>query len=168
MQRGRCGSTEGMCSMDVDGTLYPCQKFIVNQTLSIGNIYSGFNEVQRDIVQNYLLPNYLEQTRQCKSCEAVNYCFVGCIADNYLQDTNQLQDCDFRRLHQNMHKKFYDELIRNNIAPKRYDSTFTEILRVTEILSWLFMVAVPRGVVLKALRLRVVVRKVVALNILGP
>lgn len=123
VQRGRCGSTEGMCSMDVDGTLYPCQKFIVNQTLSIGNIYSGFNEVQRDIVRNYLLPNYLEQTRQCKSCEAVNYCFAGCIADNYLQDTNQLQDCDFRRLHQNMHKKFYDELIRNNIAPKRYDSS---------------------------------------------
>lgn len=108
--------------MDTDGTLYPCQKFIVNQTLSIGDIYSGFNEIQREIVRNYVLPNFLEETRQCKNCEFVNYCFAGCIADNYLQDTNQEQDCKFRRLHKGMHKRFYDELKRNNIYLRQYDS----------------------------------------------
>ena len=49
----RCGSSENMCSMDTDGTLYPCQKFIVNQTLPIGNVNEGFNETQRDIVRNF-------------------------------------------------------------------------------------------------------------------
>jgi len=123
IQKGaRCGSSEGMCSMDVDGTLYPCQKFIVNQSLSIGNIYAGFNEVQRDIVRNYILPNYLKETRLCKDCDFVNYCFAGCIAENYLQDTNQLQDCSFRRLHKGMHKKFYDELKLNNIKPREYNT----------------------------------------------
>lgn len=124
-QMSRCGSSEGMCSMDTDGTLYPCQKFIVNQTLSIGNIYDGFNETQRDIVRNYILPNYLQETRKCKECEFVGYCFAGCIADNYIQDTNQLQDCSFRRLHKGMHKKFYDELLLNEIdlrfKSKKYD-----------------------------------------------
>ena len=66
-----------------------------------------------------------------------------------------------------MHKKFYDELIRNNIAPKRYGSS---IYRNTKG-DGNSLVAVygcgSEGVVLKALRLRVVVRKVVALNILS-
>lgn len=112
----RCGSSEGMCSMDTDGTLYPCQKFIVNQKLSIGNIYQGYNEVQREIVRNYILPNFLKETRGCKNCEFVNICFAGCIAENYIQDTNQIQDCIFRKLHSGMHKKFYDELKKKNIS----------------------------------------------------
>jgi uncharacterized protein len=114
-QIARCGSSERMCSMDTDGLLYPCQKFIVNHTLSIGSIYEGFNTIQRDIVRNYVLPNYLQETRKCVKCEYVNFCFAGCIAENYIQDTNQIQDCRFRKLHKGMHKKFYDELSYNNI-----------------------------------------------------
>ncbi len=128
-QVGRCGSSEGMCSLDTDGTLYPCQKFIVNQTLSIGHIDSGFNETQREIVRNYILPNYLKETRKCQECEFVNYCFAGCIADNYIHDTNQIQDCSFRRLHKGMHKRFYDELLINGITPRHFDQNIYSLNR---------------------------------------
>jgi len=127
-KKARCGSSEGMCSLDTNGLLYPCQKFIVNQTLSIGNIYDGFNEIQRDIVKNYILPNYLKETRNCKNCEFIHSCFAGCIAENYINDTDQIQDCKFRRLHKSMHKKFYDELSRNNIELRKpYTKAYSNV-----------------------------------------
>lgn len=109
-RRGRCGSSEGMCSMDTNGDLYPCQKFIVRKTLKIGDIYNGFNDEQRNIVSSYRLPNYLKETRKCKSCQYVGNCFAGCIADNILQDTDQVQDCVFRKLHREFRASIFSNL----------------------------------------------------------
>jgi uncharacterized protein len=108
--RSRCGSTESSCSLDVDGTLYPCQKFIVNQELSIGDIQNGFNEKNREIVSKFRLPDYLPETRGCRKCDYVGNCFSGCIADNIIQDTDQLQDCLFRRVHYQMQSGIYDKV----------------------------------------------------------
>jgi len=109
-RRSRCGTTERSCSLDVNGNLYPCQKFIVNQQMCIGDIYNGFNETQIEIVKNYRLPNYLAETRSCKKCEYVGTCFAGCIADNMIKDTNQIQDCLFRRVHYQFITGVYNRL----------------------------------------------------------
>lgn len=121
-RRSRCGTTERSCSLDVNGNLYPCQKFIVNQQMCIGDIYTGFNETQIEIVKNFRLPNYLAQTRGCKECEYVGTCFAGCIADNMIKDTNQIQDCLFRRVHYQFITGVYNRLkdlidVRRAIAP---------------------------------------------------
>lgn len=77
-----CGAMINTITIDKDGYIYPCHRFVANKEYKIGNIRSGIIEdryeefVQRDLK--------LTSREKCFSCWAYKICGGGCPNENLL------------------------------------------------------------------------------------
>lgn len=88
-----CGAGRNTISVNTNGDIYPCSKFLGYEEfdapeLKLGNIYMGIANIELrkklSMISDSSFPT-------CVSCKEVNACMGGCPADNYY-------------LHRNIHK----------------------------------------------------------------
>ncbi len=88
-----CGAGRNTISVNTNGDIYPCSKFLGYEEfdapeLKLGNIYMGIANIELrkklSMISDSSFPT-------CVSCKEVNACMGGCPADNY-------------HLHRNIHK----------------------------------------------------------------
>lgn len=70
--KGQCIPGVNRLFIDVDGEFYPCEKVVEDDTLSIGNIKTGFD---LDKIINLMSIGKLTED-ECKSCWAVHFCEI--------------------------------------------------------------------------------------------
>lgn len=87
--KSRCGifSNMGGVGVDVDGSLYPCHRYVSthDKSLSVGDIFSGFDFNKVNAFNRKWLSHrhYSEVKDRCKTCKLYNTCIGGCIALNF-------------------------------------------------------------------------------------
>ncbi|CAM3791336.1 radical SAM protein [Hathewaya histolytica] len=77
-----CGAMINMMTIDKDGYLYPCHRFVANKEYKIGNVFDGVNDDKyNQIIEKDLS---LVGRNKCFSCWAYNICGGGCPNENLL------------------------------------------------------------------------------------
>ncbi len=71
----RCGFTRGVSTVDTDGTIYPCHRFIGMDRFRTGDVWRGFD----DLRIRELLRSYAQQVESsCRDCWAYPLCRGPC------------------------------------------------------------------------------------------
>ena len=80
MRIKNCGTLNNMFAVDIEGNLYPCHRFVSEEKMQVGDIYSGI-DISKYIhhIKSMLLINY----NSCYNCWAMNLCGGGCPQENY-------------------------------------------------------------------------------------
>lgn len=73
-----CGAASNMVAVNIDGTMYPCHRFVGQEDTAIGNI-----EAKNLDVDSFVNNTYIENFEKCASCWCKNLCIGGCINENY-------------------------------------------------------------------------------------
>jgi len=82
-----CGSGLGYVSIDVDGNIYPCQRFTGMDDYKIGDIFSGFDYDKRFIYYSYDVNN----NEKCSNCWARYLCGGTCFYGNYVFNNDKMK-----------------------------------------------------------------------------
>lgn len=98
-----CGAGKKMYAVDIDGTLYPCHRFVGIPQFSMGNIYEGSDS------SSFLNTIDVKKRKGCKECWAQNLCLGGCPHENYT-NTGNINQASWRNCR--MAKMVYEELIK--------------------------------------------------------
>ena len=81
---GRCGLGMGSVGVDIDGTIYPCHRFVSSRTIKIGHITEGFYPKRYEWINEWRKhPPYSEDPDLCIKCPFRVACIGGCLAVNY-------------------------------------------------------------------------------------
>lgn len=80
-----CGAGRNTISVDTNGDIYPCSKFLGYEgfdceELKLGNIYSGITNIELRVKMSQITNDSFPG---CGSCKEINACMGGCPADNY-------------------------------------------------------------------------------------
>lgn len=80
-----CGAGRNTISVNTDGDIYPCSKFLGyeefdNNELRLGNIYEGITNIKLRVKMSQITN---DDFKGCGSCNEINACMGGCPADNY-------------------------------------------------------------------------------------
>lgn len=67
-----------MCAVDINGFIYPCQRFVGIQKFIMGDVNGSLSE-NNDFLSNIHIKNHL----QCHSCWVKNLCLGHCPNENY-------------------------------------------------------------------------------------
>lgn len=91
-----CGAASNLYAIDINGDIYPCQRFVGNKEMSLGNVFYNDNK------QKYFLKkSTLDNFEKCKTCWIRNLCVGGCLHDNYSMtgDMNATHDlyCKYKQ-----------------------------------------------------------------------
>lgn len=82
--RSRCGLGEGAVGVDVDGTIYPCHRFVCSREIKIGHVSKGFSSERTKWIEKWRkLPPYSEIPEKCLKCKFKKACPGGCLALNF-------------------------------------------------------------------------------------
>lgn len=98
-----CGAGKKMYAVDIDGTLYPCHRFVGLSQFSMGDIYEGSDS------SSFLNTIDVKKRKDCKECWAQNLCLGGCPHENYT-NTGNINQASLRNC--KMAKMVYEELIK--------------------------------------------------------
>ena len=71
-----CGAGRTMWAIDIDGNIYPCQRFVNDKRFVIGNVNSKI------VDDNFLRITSINYYKKCESCWARNLCVGGCANEN--------------------------------------------------------------------------------------
>lgn len=75
-----CNVGEGVFAVDIDGSLYPCHRFVTKKDFKVGDVKHGPNKIHKFIEKQ----NELNAAdRKCAKCWANNICLGGCPFENY-------------------------------------------------------------------------------------
>lgn len=85
MRIKNCGTLNNMLAIDIEGNLYPCHRFVSEEEMQVGNIYSG---IDKSKYKNQIDAMMLINNNKCYNCWAMNLCGGGCPQENYA--TNRL------------------------------------------------------------------------------
>ena len=82
--QNRCGLGQGGVGVDIDGTIYPCHRFVASRSTPIGHITTGFTEQRLKWIQDWKksIP-VAEDPEMCVTCPYRSVCMGGCLAVNY-------------------------------------------------------------------------------------
>ncbi|WP_279237165.1 SPASM domain-containing protein [Alkaliphilus pronyensis] len=103
-RRVSCGVARNLYAVDINGDIYPCQRFVNNKEFAIGNVADG-DIGQKDFLKKVTIDNF----KKCAHCWARNLCVAGCPHENLAStgDMNLPHDSYCRYV-----KKIKSELIR--------------------------------------------------------
>ena len=73
-----CGVGRNMYTIDIDGNIYPCQRFVNHKEFVIGNVNNN-----DDGQKKFLNQISVDQFDKCNSCWVKNLCSGGCVHTNY-------------------------------------------------------------------------------------
>ena len=99
-----CGAGRNTISVNTDGDIYPCSKFLGyeefdNNELRLGNIYEGITNIELRVKMSQITN---DDFKECGSCNEINACMGGCPADNYFLNRNLykpgLAHCDLKTI----------------------------------------------------------------------
>ena len=83
--RRPCGVGLRYFGIDVEGTVWPCSRFIGGKnegsSLAIGDVFGKWDRAAHDIFKN--LDSWRESPEQCENCLAISLCGSPCPAVNY-------------------------------------------------------------------------------------
>lgn len=79
-----CGASLFELAVDIDGNIYPCQRFIGQQNFCLGNISDKESINRIDMFRQSISP----MGANCNDCIAAGVCGGGCINENYTQSGN--------------------------------------------------------------------------------
>lgn len=77
-----CGAMLNTITIDKEGNIYPCHRFVANKEFKMGNVFDGIPEdkfntfVEKDL--------RLSKREKCFSCWAYNICGGGCPNENLI------------------------------------------------------------------------------------
>jgi len=100
LRRGRrpgaaCGAGKTLVSVAVDGSLYPCHRFVSNNNYAgsrkIGDVFSGIDETARAPFARYTSAHCLGCYSRCGECAGRDICGSGCLAKGDEINGNFLQ-----------------------------------------------------------------------------
>lgn len=74
-----CGAGNNMFTVDIDGRLYPCHRFVGLKDFVIGDV----NKQEYDNDKEFLIGWDLANFSECLTCIARNSCGGGCVNQNY-------------------------------------------------------------------------------------
>ncbi|NUP89919.1 MAG: radical SAM protein [Candidatus Sumerlaeia bacterium] len=72
--RIRCGVCRGVTTVDVDGRLYPCHRYVGMRAYAIGDAWAGVS----DESHRHYLKGYLSSLRKCDACHIRRVCGGPC------------------------------------------------------------------------------------------
>lgn len=73
-----CGAGGNLYAIDINGDIYPCQRFVGIKKQSLGNVF------EKDYKSEQFIKSIkLEGRLKCQECWAKNLCLGGCFHDNY-------------------------------------------------------------------------------------
>lgn len=94
--KSKCGlGTNIFASISTDGKLFACQEMVTNgEEFHIGDIYNGENLEKRKKLASMFDSQKVRGLNDCKDCKMQLTCDGGCIANNYLKnsDLNRMPD----------------------------------------------------------------------------
>lgn len=73
-----CGAGNNLYAIDIDGDIYPCQRFVGNKEISLGNVFKN-----DDLQKKFLEEININKFTKCNTCWIRNLCVGGCIYDNF-------------------------------------------------------------------------------------
>lgn len=73
-----CGAGNNLYAIDINGDIYPCQRFVGNQKANLGNVFKNDN-LQKKFLEKTTINNF----DKCSTCWIRNLCVGGCIHDNF-------------------------------------------------------------------------------------
>jgi radical SAM additional 4Fe4S-binding domain len=71
----KCMAGIGIAAFDINGDIYPCQRFVGNKPFQIGSVRQGIDMEKVATILN----NFLEASKSCNSCWAVSICGCKCL-----------------------------------------------------------------------------------------
>ena len=74
-----CGAGTNMMAVNIEGSIYPCHRFVGNEFMGIGNIY--IDEPCQN--NNFYTKVSLKEFEKCSSCIGRNICVGGCVNENF-------------------------------------------------------------------------------------
>jgi uncharacterized protein len=91
-----CGACSNLYAIDINGDIYPCQRFVDAKETCIGNVFVNDGK-RKDFLERASVNNF----KKCCTCWIRNLCVGGCIHDNYsfMGDiqTPYEPNCEYRR-----------------------------------------------------------------------
>lgn len=81
-----CGAGRNLMAVSSTGVIYPCHRFVGNNTLAFGDIYNFDSGKQK-----LFLENRSQVSAKCISCWARFMCGGGCLHDNYIYSGHMAQ-----------------------------------------------------------------------------
>lgn len=96
------GAGRTMFAVDIDGTLYPCHRFVGERKFALGNIWTGSDN------SKFLKMINVRNRDKCSKCWAQNLCLGCCPHENYT-NTNNINLASERSCR--MAKTIYEKLI---------------------------------------------------------
>jgi len=69
-----CGLCRGCTTVGIDGSLYPCHRYVGMHNWVVGDVWAGVSEERHE----WCLRNYFETKKKCESCWAVSFCGGMC------------------------------------------------------------------------------------------
>ncbi|EOL43022.1 PapB family radical SAM/SPASM ranthipeptide maturase [Enterococcus phoeniculicola] len=104
-----CNVGQGVYAVDIDGSLFPCHRFVSKENFKIGDLEIGVENVQEFKDKQHVL-NHVK----CDSCWARNLCLGGCPFENYEQtgfmEKASSRYCKFMKMTSEEIVKLYLEL----------------------------------------------------------
>jgi len=109
---GQCIPSIKSIFIDVNGVLYPCEKVIENENLSIGHIENGLN--MKKIIDFMNIGRLSEE--ECKSCWAMRFCEICMIHCNDIEKNKITSEQKYITCDKQKYKtlSFFKRYIKNN------------------------------------------------------
>lgn len=83
----KCSATSNQISINYDGSIYPCHRFVDYPYSIIGDIYTGY-----DTQPNHIFENLININLNCKSCDIKDFCGGPCLVEiSKTKDINYTQ-----------------------------------------------------------------------------
>lgn len=99
-----CGAGRGYVGIAVDGTIYPCHRFVSHDSFTgafaIGNIDTGFDEAKRMPFLRMKKKLLMGCDIECDACTLYGRCTGGCLAANYAVTGQLAQRPPTARMHE--------------------------------------------------------------------
>ncbi len=73
-----CGAGSNLYAIDINGDIYPCQRFVGKKETCLGNVFTNDNKQKE-----YLEKSYINSFEKCSKCWIRNLCVGGCAYENY-------------------------------------------------------------------------------------
>lgn len=74
-----CGAGNNIMTINIDGNVYPCHRFVGDDKMKLGNINSAESCYNPEFYENIGVGSF----KQCENCIARNTCAGGCVNENY-------------------------------------------------------------------------------------
>ena len=80
-----CGAGRNMVAVDIDGKVYPCQRFVGQEEFCLGKMDAGDIYKQQKAFLDQMIISRFEK---CSGCWLKNLCMGGCVNENYCLSGN--------------------------------------------------------------------------------